>query len=242
MSDGGKTISAYRIWYDQGLGVWAVLIQEVTTNSYTMTSPVTQGTAYTFKVQALNSVGYSDYSNEVTILAGQIPDKPSAPQTSIDGSNVQVTWLAPNNRGSPITRYYIKFIQYDGVSYAEDMTDCLGTDATIISSLSCQIPIATLITNPFSLPWGSSIFAKIIATNSYGDSEASDPGNGAIILTNPDAPINLQDVPGITNANQIGISWELGASQGGTPVLDYTVLYDHGGANGIFVTLASGVT
>jgi hypothetical protein len=50
MSDGGKTISAYRIWYDQGLGVWAVLIQEVTTNSYTMTSPVTQGTAYTFKV------------------------------------------------------------------------------------------------------------------------------------------------------------------------------------------------
>ena len=98
-----------------------------------------------------------------------------------------------------------------------------------MTSLSCQIPISTLITNPFSLPWGSSIYANIIATNSYGDSIVSDAGNGAIILTIPDAPTSLADVPSTTNANQIGISWVIGASEGGTPVLDYTILYDHGG-------------
>jgi hypothetical protein len=41
------------------------------------------------------------------------------------------------------------------------------------------------------LPWGSSIFAKVIAVNLYGDSLISLEGNGAIITTNPDAPINL---------------------------------------------------
>jgi hypothetical protein len=81
------------------------------------------------------------------------------------------------------------------------LTDCDGTDATIIQSLSCSIPIANLITNPFSLPWGSSVYAKITATNAYGNSEESDSGNGAIILTEPDAPINLVDVPAVTNAN-----------------------------------------
>lgn len=82
----------------------------------------------------------------------------------------------------------------------------------------------------------------MIATNSYGDSSVSVAGNGAIILTVPDAPIDLVDVPAITNANQIGLSWAHGAEDGGTPVIDFSVLYDHGGENGVFVTLASGIT
>jgi hypothetical protein len=44
---------------------------------------------------------------------------------------------------------------------------------------------------PYNLPWGSSIYAKLYATNSYGDSETSEVGNGAVILTNPDAPFDL---------------------------------------------------
>jgi hypothetical protein len=41
------------------------------------------------------------------------------------------------------------------------------------------------------LPWGSSIHARIVAINDIGDSVASNDGNGAIILTNPDAPYDL---------------------------------------------------
>ena len=32
-------------------------------------------------------------------------------------------------------------------------------------------------------------------------------GNGGIILTNPDAPVNLANAPLITRSNQIGITW-----------------------------------
>ena len=67
-SDGGKTVAFYRLSYDQGLGVWTTLVEEVYTTDYIYTS-VTQGTIYTFKVEARNSVGYSLQSSELSILA-----------------------------------------------------------------------------------------------------------------------------------------------------------------------------
>lgn len=50
-------------------------------------------------------------SNEVAILAAQVPDVPEAPVTSFDANadTVIVDWIAPNNRGSPITSYSIYF-------------------------------------------------------------------------------------------------------------------------------------
>lgn len=61
-----------------------------------------------------------------------------------------------------------------------------------------MIPISTIISSPYSLPWGSSVYATVSSTNIVGYSEISNSGNGAIILTNPDAPINLVNVPSIT--------------------------------------------
>jgi hypothetical protein len=68
LSDGGETVAFYRLSYDQGLGVWTTLVEEIYTTDYTYTS-VTQGTTYTFKVEARNSVGYSLESSELSILA-----------------------------------------------------------------------------------------------------------------------------------------------------------------------------
>jgi hypothetical protein len=82
-----------------------------------------------------------------------------------------------------------------------------------------------LVIAPFNLPWGSSIYATITAANIVGDSLASEPGNGAIILTNPDAPLNLANDPAITTANQIAITWNEGTNDGGSPVVDYTISY-----------------
>jgi len=48
-----------------------------------------------------------------------------------------------------------------------------------------------LRTDPYNLPWGSEIYAKVTAINIYGESLSSSEGNGAVILTYPDPPINL---------------------------------------------------
>lgn len=70
-----------------------------------------------------------------------------------------------------------------------------------MTNLACEVPIKnTLKQTPYSIEWGHSIWATVTAVNFYGDSIVSLAGNGAIILTEPDAPINLSDVPSVTKA------------------------------------------
>lgn len=87
------------------------------------------------------------------------------------------------------------------------------------------MPINTLLLPPYDLPWGSSIYAILSATNIVGESLFSVEGNGAVILTNPDRPVNLQNEPTITKASQIGVSWDEGAANGGSVVIDYYISY-----------------
>ena len=70
------------------------------------------------------------------------------------------------------------------------------------------------------------MYAKVLATNHVGSPAFSDIGNGAHLLTLPDAPTDLSNVESITNKDQIGMTWNEGAANGGRPVLDYQVSYD----------------
>ena len=51
----------------------------------------------------------------------------------------------------------------------------------------------------------------------------------------PDEPTSLQDVPAITSATQIGLSWVAPVFNGGSPILDYQVWSDE--ASGATFTL-----
>lgn len=93
--------------------------------------------------------------------------------------------------------------------------------------------------DPYSWTWGSHIYAKIIAINSYGESIVSTEGNGAQIVTYPDKPVDLADMPDVTNSVQIGLQWVAGAADGGIPVLDYRIIYDQG--IDAYAILASGI-
>ena len=73
------------------------------------------------------------------------------------------------------------------------------------------MPITSLRSAPFNLAFGSSIHAKLLAFNIYGDSLMSAEGNGAIILTVPNAPVSLLEVYSERTASSIGISWSDGA-------------------------------
>ena len=47
--------------------------------------------------------------------------------------------------------------------------------------------------SPFELPWGSSVYAKVIATNIFGNSMPSEAGFGAVIMTKPDKPVDIKE-------------------------------------------------
>ena len=103
----------------------------------------------------------------------------------------------------------------------------------------CTVQISTLRAAPFNYVWGDSIYARISATNIVGTSLFSTDGNGAIFLTNPDAPTSLANNAAITAATQIGLTWSAGAANGGAPVIDFRLTFDQG--TGTWVTYASGI-
>jgi hypothetical protein len=126
------------------------------------------------------------------------------------------------------------------LTYTEEIVNCDGSVADIISALQCSLPLTVLGDTPYSLVSGDSIFAKIVAINFYGESAASDGGNGAIIAATPFAPINLLDSVDVTTAYIIGFTWSDGSSNGGYPIIDYRISYDQ--STGTFVELEDGVT
>jgi hypothetical protein len=89
--------------------------------------------------------------------------------------------------------------------------------------VTCTVPALVLRVEPYSLPWGSSIYAKVIAINLYGDSLISNEGNGAVIITKPDPPINLAEEYSLRTKSTLGLVWDEAPFIGGTPVLDYQI-------------------
>jgi hypothetical protein len=77
--------------------------------------------------------------------------------------------------------------------------------------------VQKLQTSPWSLPVGTSVFAKIVAINAMGSSLTSSEGNGAVLVLSvvPDAPINLARDNANTLAGQITLTWQAGPSNGG---------------------------
>jgi hypothetical protein len=149
--------------------------------------------------------------------------------------SVSIDWEAPDDMGSQILGYRILILESDFETYHQEYTYCDGTTSIIIAQTSCSIPVGTLRGSYFNLPWGSNVIAKVIAYNIYGDSLASQPGDGAVIVTVPDAPLNLAENVLMRGASQIGLTWTEGAHNGGTSVLDYSLWFDSG--SGVYVLL-----
>jgi hypothetical protein len=117
------------------------------------------------------------------------------------------------------------------VSFSQDLTNCNGAVPSIIATRTCTIPVGVLRAEPFSIEWGESIWVKVGANNIIGAGPLSVEGNGAVMLTTPDPPINLSNVPALTSSSQIGLSWEPSPNDGGAEVIDYTLMWDRATGN-----------
>lgn len=155
---------------------------------YTTTVPLVSGENYRFKVEARNTVGYSALSEEIIIRAAEIPSIPIGITTEVvDDVWVLIQWTAPYDGGSPISSYTITIRESDYFTYSE-APECDGTTSDVITNTECRVAFDTLVSFPFELPWGSSVYAKVRASNLVGDSSYSYPGNGALMYTKPDPP------------------------------------------------------
>jgi hypothetical protein len=147
-----------------------------------------------------------------------------------------VTWTAPDDGGSPITGYTVSILQSDA-GYSVDFTNC---DMSSSTAVTCTIPVTALRTTPYSLEWGSSVYAKVIATNAYGNSVESTAGNGAMITTTPDVPTSVVEVYADRTKSTLGLSWTAPVFTGGDVIIDYQInIAEQGGAFSILESVAT---
>ena len=73
------------------------------------------------------------------------------------------------------------------------MENCDGRWASAVRDTTCTVPLLVLQADPYNWILGDSIYAKVSASNVWGESAMSTAGNGALIVTIPSPPIDLLD-------------------------------------------------
>jgi hypothetical protein len=170
---------------------------------------LTDGTAYTFTVTAMNLIGTSDPSspsNQVTPAAPTVPDPPTGVQATAGDTTASVSWTAPGDGGSPITGYTVTPDPADGT-----VTMTGPTSATVTG-----------------LTDGTAYTFTVTAMNLIGSSDPSSPSNQVTPQppTVPDPPTGVVAAAG--NA-QASVHWTAPVNNGGSPILSYTVTSDPAG-------------
>jgi hypothetical protein len=169
---------------------------------------LTNGTAYTFKVSATNSVGtgpLSAASNSVTPSAPTAPGAPTNVTATAGNASAGVSWTAPSsNGGSPLTSYTV--------------TPSTGG----VTGTPIQVSGSTTSANVTGLVNGSAYTFTVTATNAIGTGPASTASNSVTpsAPTAPGAPTNVTATAGNGSAN---VSWTAPSSNGGSAITSYTV-------------------
>lgn len=148
---------------------------------------ITEGLIYDFKIIVNNKYGASVESNVGSITASTIPAKMSIVVTSNDNIYLKIDWSAPStNNGDPITGYEV-VIKHSSSGTYESTSACDGLDSSVITNTLCNIPITTLIADPYNLTRSTIVLVKARAKNVNGWGEYSDPNiAGGVIQTVPD--------------------------------------------------------
>jgi hypothetical protein len=164
-SDGGSAITSYTV--TPFIGTTAQPPTTVTGSPPATTTTVTgltNGTAYTFTVSATNAVGTgpaSAPSSAVTPIGASAPGAPAIVSALAANAAAQVSWTAPADGGSAITKYTV--------------TPFIGTTAQTPTTVTGTPPATS--TTVTGLTNGTAYTFTVSATNAIGTGPASAASN-----------------------------------------------------------------
>jgi len=153
-ANGGSAITGYRVYRSTSTGTEALYASLGATTTTFTDNAVTNGGTYYYQVTALNSVGESARSSEVSARPTAPAAAPSAPTCSLKiltKTGIRVSWTVPTNGGSAITGYRI----YRSTSS--------GTE-TLLTSVAAS---ATSYTDTATTR-GGVYYYRVAAVNAYG--------------------------------------------------------------------------
>jgi len=67
------------------------------------------------------------------------------------------------------------------------------------------VPLSILLGTPFDLSIGENVYAKLVASNIFGDSLESSAAGGAIIIGVPNPPQDLSEIEWYRDATTLGL-------------------------------------
>ena len=171
---------------------------------------LSNGTAYTFTVSAVNSAGSGPPSRRTAPLtprAPTVPTTPAAPLATAGFQSATASWSPPpNDGGSPVTGYTVT-AQPGG--------------ATVSTDGSARQAALTGLTN------GAGYVLTVIASNRVGASRPAATRRVVPAVTVPAAPGSLQ--ASSAGSGAVRLLWAPPANDGGSPVTGYTVTTSPGG-------------
>jgi len=204
LNNGGNEIIGYKVETSTDGGTnWTTAIANTnSTVASTTVSGLTNGTTYSFRVSALNTVGSGAASTSVTSTPASVPTVPQALVATASNGQVLLAWSAPaSTGGSAVTGYRIER-STDGITWNTISSGIAGTTYTV-----------TGLTN------GTTLMFRLAATNSIGDSAMT-----SAVTAIPAAPATAPQTFVATAGDRAAtLTWSAPGSNGGLPVVSYTI-------------------
>ena len=200
-STGGAAITDYVVQYKlSSASTWSTFTDGVSTATTATVTGLTNSSAYSFQIAAVNSAGTGTYSSTATATPHTTaPDAPTAVTATPGSAQLGLSWSAPaNTGGAAISDYQVQF-KLTSASTWTTFTDGVST-ATAAT--------VTGLTN------GTSYDVQIAAINSLGTGGFSTSVT-SVPRTVPGAPTALAATPG---NGQLALSWTAPGSTGGSAV------------------------
>jgi titin len=221
-STNGSAVTDYLVQFSTNNGAPSWQTFNETAPSPLPTTRVTglvNGTAYIFRVAAVNGAGAGSYSTVSSpYTPSTVPATPTAVRSTPADSQALVSWTAPGSTGgSVITDYVVQYSSDGGVNWVT------------FSRVGASTALAATVT---SLTNGTTYVFRVAAVNSAGTGGWSMASAPMILRLPPDAPTELTATPG--NAT-IALTWEAPAFDGGSAITDYIIETSTNGTNWIVV-------